>query len=123
MFNGATVMLEHRFYGFSNPVEDLNGTTLAKYHTIEQAVADLEYFAKNVELPMEGGDEVAPGMVPWILSGCSYMGALTAWTMHEYVFLPGVPFLDGPRVLICEIDRKPGLFHAGWSSSAPVQPI
>ncbi|KAL0063141.1 hypothetical protein AAF712_009931 [Marasmius tenuissimus] len=101
IFNGATVLLEHRFYGFSNPVQDLKGSTLAKYHTIEQAVEDLEYFAKNVELPMVDGGEVGPGVVPWLLTGCSYMGALTAWTMAE----------------------KPGLFHAGWSSSAPVEPI
>ncbi|KAK1225863.1 hypothetical protein PQX77_011191 [Marasmius sp. AFHP31] len=77
IFNGATVVLEHRFYGFSNPVEDLKGSTLAKYHTIEQAIGDLEYFVKNVELPMEVGE----GKVPWILAGCSYMGSLTAWTM------------------------------------------
>ncbi|KAJ8081302.1 hypothetical protein PM082_007137 [Marasmius tenuissimus] len=96
-FNGATVVLEHRFYGFSNPVQDLKGSTLAKYHTIEQAVGDLEYFVKNVKLPMG----VGKGKVPWILAGCSYMGSLTAWTMA----------------------KKPGLFHAGWSSSAPVQPI
>ncbi|KAK1218112.1 hypothetical protein PQX77_019211 [Marasmius sp. AFHP31] len=97
IFNGATVVLEHRFYGFSNPVENLKGSTLAKYHTIEQAMGDLEYFVKNVDLPMEVGE----GKVPWILAGCSYMGSLTAWTMA----------------------KKPGLFHAGWSSSAPVQPI
>ncbi|KAJ8081296.1 hypothetical protein PM082_007131 [Marasmius tenuissimus] len=101
MLNGTTVLLEHRFYGLSNPIDDLKGSTLAKYHTIEQAVEDLEYFAKNVKLPMENGGEIAPGMAPWLLTGCSYMGALTAWTMY----------------------KKPGVFHAGWSSSAPVQPI
>ncbi|KAK1218111.1 hypothetical protein PQX77_019210 [Marasmius sp. AFHP31] len=100
-FNGSPVVLEHRFYGLSNPVEDLKGATFAKYHSIEQAMEDLEYFAKNVELPMVDGGEVAPGKAPWILVGGSYMGALTAWTMV----------------------KKPGLFHAGWSSSAPVQPI
>ncbi|KAJ8081297.1 hypothetical protein PM082_007132 [Marasmius tenuissimus] len=101
IFNGATVILEHRFFGLSNPVEDLKGTTLAKYHTIDQAVGDLEYFAGNVKLPMDSGGEVAPGKAPWILTGGSYPGALTAWTMY----------------------KKPGLFHAGWSSSGPVQPI
>ncbi|KAF9256491.1 hypothetical protein L218DRAFT_1081344 [Marasmius fiardii PR-910] len=100
-FKGSTILLEHRFYGESNPIPDLKGTTLAKYHTIEQAMNDLEYFAKNVKLPMHGGDQLGPDKAPWILSGCSYMGALTAWTMHS----------------------KPGLFHAAWSSSAPVQAI
>ncbi|KAL0063138.1 hypothetical protein AAF712_009928 [Marasmius tenuissimus] len=83
MLNGTTVLLEHRFYGLSNPIDDLKGSTLAKYHTIEQAVEDLEYFAKNVKLPMENGGEIAPGMAPWLLTGCSYMGALTAWTMYN----------------------------------------
>ncbi|KAL0063139.1 hypothetical protein AAF712_009929 [Marasmius tenuissimus] len=83
IFNGATVILEHRFFGLSNPVEDLKGTTLAKYHTIDQAVGDLEYFAGNVKLPMDSGGEVAPGKAPWILTGGSYPGALTAWTMYN----------------------------------------
>ena len=82
MFGGATIVLEHRFYGLSNPFPDLKGTTLAKYHTIKHAVNDLEYFAKNIKLPMEGGDDVGPEKAPWILTGCSYMGALTAWTME-----------------------------------------
>ncbi|KAL0571573.1 hypothetical protein V5O48_010392 [Marasmius crinis-equi] len=98
-FHGATVMLEHRFYGLSNPVKDLEGSTLAKYHTIEQAVGDLEYFVENVQLSL--GVEGEERNAPWIVTGCSYMGALAAWTMKT----------------------KPGLFHAGWSSSAPVQPI
>ena len=37
-------------------------------------IDDLEYFAKNVDLPMPGGDDVAPGKAPWILIGGSYSG-------------------------------------------------
>ncbi|KAH8101149.1 serine carboxypeptidase S28-domain-containing protein [Cristinia sonorae] len=98
--HGATIILEHRYYGQSNPVPDLSAENM-RYNTLPQAINDLEYFAKNVKLPMPGGDNVKPGQVPWVLMGGSYSGALTAWTMIE----------------------KPGLFAAGYASSAVVQAI
>ncbi|KAL0955730.1 hypothetical protein HGRIS_001947 [Hohenbuehelia grisea] len=98
--NGATILLEHRFFGLSNPLPDLS-TESFKLHTIQQAIDDLEYFAKNVKLPMPGGDQVTPGQAPWILVGGSYPGALTAFTMVN----------------------KPGLFHIGYASSGVVQSI
>ena len=91
--NGAAVVLEHRFYGLSNPYPDLTVKSL-KFHTIQQAIDDLEYFTKTVNLPMPGGDQVAPGKAPWILVGGSYSGALTSWTMVKYVVLPGNCFLQ-----------------------------
>ncbi|KAL0063142.1 hypothetical protein AAF712_009932 [Marasmius tenuissimus] len=76
-FNGATVVLEHRFYGFSNPVQDLKGSTLAKYHTIEQAIGDLEYFVKNVKLPME-----ETGIVPcWLVVVCARSAYLVSGSL------------------------------------------
>ena len=78
-------MIEHRFYGESNPLPDLSSESL-KLHTIQQAIDDLEYFAKNVDLPMPGGDAVKPGQAPWVLIGGSYSGALTSFTVVKYVF-------------------------------------
>lgn len=78
--NGATILLEHRFFGFSNPYPDLTVASL-QFLTIQQAIDDLEYFANNVKLPMPGGDQVAPGQAPWVLVGGSYSGALTSYTM------------------------------------------
>ncbi|KII94856.1 hypothetical protein PLICRDRAFT_97795 [Plicaturopsis crispa FD-325 SS-3] len=98
--SGATVVLEHRFYGKSNPYNDLSVKSL-KYHTIAQAVSDLEYFAKNVTLPMPGGNKVTPDKAPWVLIGGSYAGALTAWTMTNTT----------------------DVFYAGYSSSGVVQAI
>jgi Serine carboxypeptidase S28 len=77
--NGATVLIEHRFFGQSNPYNDLTATSL-QFLTIQQAIDDLVYFAENVKLPMPGGNAVSPMQVPWILVGGSYAGALTAWT-------------------------------------------
>ena len=79
-------MLEHRFYGLSNPYPDLSVASL-KVHTIQQAIDDLEYFAKNVKLPQPNGDSVAPGQAPWVLIGGSYSGALTSFTVVKCVFI------------------------------------
>ena len=71
--NGATVMLEHRFFGESNPYP--NSTTQSlRVLTIQQAIDDLVYFSQTVDLPMKNGDQVKPHMVPWILVGGSYSG-------------------------------------------------
>jgi hypothetical protein len=72
--NGSTIVIEHRFYGFSNPYPDLSVESL-RVHTLQQAVDDLVYFAKTVNLPMPGGDQVTPDKAPWILIGGSYSGA------------------------------------------------
>ena len=77
---GATIVIEHRFFGHSNPYNNLTSQSL-KLLTIQQAIDDLEYFVNNANLPMPGGDAVKPGQAPWILIGCSYSGALTSWTM------------------------------------------
>ena len=82
--DGATVLLEHRFFGKSNPYPDLSVKSL-QVHTIEQAIEDLDYFARNVHLPMPGGDQVAPGKAPWIMIGGSYPGALVSWAMRAFV--------------------------------------
>ncbi|KAJ3985743.1 serine carboxypeptidase S28-domain-containing protein [Lentinula detonsa] len=93
--NGTTIVLEHRFFGLSNPLPSLTGENL-RYLTLQQSIDDIEYFVKNVDLPMPGGDHLD---APWIMVGGSYSGALTSYTM----------------------DNKPGLFYAGYASSAPVQ--
>ena len=71
--HGATIVLEHRYYGESNPFRNLSTESL-RFHTIQQAVNDFEFFAKNVNLPMPGGDKVKPGQAPWVLMGGSYSG-------------------------------------------------
>ena len=79
--NAVTIVLEHRFYGASTPYGNLKESSL-KYHTIQQAIDDLEYFANNVVLPFPGGGSVKPRtQAPWILVGGSYSGALVSWTM------------------------------------------
>lgn len=71
--NGSAIVLEHRFYGQSNPINDLTSESL-KLHTLQQAIDDLEYFAKNVVLAQPNGDQVTPDKAPWVLVGGSYSG-------------------------------------------------
>lgn len=73
--SGATIVIEHRFYGLSNPFPDLTVSSLA-YHTIPQAIEDLDYFARNAVLPMPGGDGVGPDVAPWVLVGGELFGGV-----------------------------------------------
>ena len=70
---GASVVLEHRYFGKSIPYEDYSEENL-KHLTIKQSVEDLVYFAKTVNLEMPGGREVHPTEVPWIIFGGGYTG-------------------------------------------------
>lgn len=79
--NGSTIILEHRFYGFSNPYPDLSVKSF-QVHTIQQAIDDLEYFATNVNLPMPNGDQLTPDKAPWILIGGSYAGKSNYCMQH-----------------------------------------
>jgi len=98
--NGFMIVLEHRFYGLSNPYPDLTVKSL-RFHTLQQAIDDLAYFAQMVHLPMPNGDQVTPDSAAWTLIGGSYSGALSSWTMVN----------------------KPGIFYAGYSSSGVVEAI
>ena len=71
--HGATVLIEHRFFGYSNPYDNLTSQSL-ELLTIQQAIDDLAYFAQNADLPMPGGDNVKPDTTPWVLIGGSYAG-------------------------------------------------
>ena len=61
--------------------------------TVQQAIDDLEYFAKTANLPMPGGDKVGPGKAPWILVGRSYSGKPKYTSMQDVPSLiyPGPP--------------------------------
>jgi len=81
---GATILLEHRFFGKSYPSGEPTLDDL-KVHTIAQAIEDLDYFSQNVKLSMPGGssEAIRPKNTPWILMGGSYAGALVSWTMKR----------------------------------------
>lgn len=93
---GGAIIIEHRYWGQSSPYEVLDTENMT-YLTLEQSIKDLTYFAKNVVLPFDQNRTSTPDKAPWVLSGCSYSGALTAWVQ----------------------DLAPGTFWA-YSASSPV---
>ncbi|KAK0439522.1 peptidase S28 [Desarmillaria tabescens] len=97
-YGGAAIVLEHRFFGESNPYPNLNVDSF-QYHTIAQSIEDNVYFARNVVLPQDNGGSVGPDKAPWIIIGGSYPGALVSWTMAAH----------------------PDVFWIGYSSSGVVQ--
>ncbi|KAK6499151.1 hypothetical protein TWF481_011722 [Arthrobotrys musiformis] len=110
-FNGLLILFEHRFYGQSAPTTSTSTnlgkasrrqlTEFFKYHTIEQALEDVVYFAKNFSYDLEEYPKqvLTPDKTPWVWVGVSYSGARGAWMAK----------------------RNPGLFKATLASSAPVQ--
>ncbi|KAM7186467.1 serine carboxypeptidase S28 [Rhypophila sp. PSN 637] len=96
----AMVLFEHRYWGESSPFQYLDTKNLS-YLNLENAVADMVHFAKNVKLPFDSGYSSNAPNAPWINVGGSYSGALAAW-----------------------IDRiAPGTYWAYHASSGPVQAV
>ncbi|KAF7375194.1 hypothetical protein MSAN_00406000 [Mycena sanguinolenta] len=98
---GATIVLEHRYWGASAPFANYS-TANMKYLTLENNVQDYANFAKNVKLPFASGAKaIPPPQTPWILAGGSYPGALAGYVKHTF----------------------PDLFYASYGTSGPVQAI
>ena len=75
-YNAQFMVLEHRFYGDSQPFEDWSLDSL-KYLSSEQGLADLAYFI----------GEMNPNDVEVVVVGGSYPGALSAWFRARYPHL------------------------------------
>jgi hypothetical protein len=76
--NGIGVILEHRYYGKSFPVPDLSVHSL-RFLDTRQALADTEYFARNVRFPGLEGFPLKPDQAPWIVYGGSYAGSFVVY--------------------------------------------
>jgi hypothetical protein len=83
--NGIGVILEHRYYGTSFPFPDPNGLSLEnlRFLSTEQSLAEIDYFARNVEFEGIDEDKTAPN-TPWIVYGGSYAGAQAAFLRVAY---------------------------------------
>ncbi|MCJ1433440.1 hypothetical protein MMC27_002800 [Xylographa pallens] len=97
---GAVVLLEHRYWGDSSPYQSLTTKNL-QYLTLKNSIADLTHFASTIQLPFDLKNTSQAANAPWVLSGGSYSGALSAWTEST----------------------APGTFWAYHASSAPVEAI
>ncbi|XP_032887024.1 putative serine protease K12H4.7 [Amblyraja radiata] len=88
------LLIEHRFYGKSQPTTDLSTSNL-QYLRSDQALADLAHFRAVVDVKMNLTHN------KWVAFGGSYPGSLAAWFRLKY----------------------PHLVYAAVASSAPVQTV
>lgn len=97
---GIGVILEHRYYGTSVPVDDLSTENL-RFLTTEQALADTEYFAKYAKFEGVGDADLSPEATPWIAYGGSYAGAFAAFLRILYpdVFWGGISSSGVPTAI------------------------
>ncbi len=74
-------VLEHRYYGASQPFPDWSVQNL-KYLNSSQALADIDYFIKSMNQDIE--IKYGTGVHKWLTIGGSYPGALSAWFKSQY---------------------------------------
>ncbi|KAL1736475.1 peptidase S28 [Schizophyllum commune] len=84
---GVGVILEHRYYGETQPVQNLTTDSL-RFLDNDQSAADSAYFMANVKFDGIDEDLTAPG-TPWIYYGGSYAGARSA---HMRVLYPDLVY-------------------------------
>ncbi|KAI8897208.1 peptidase S28, partial [Globomyces pollinis-pini] len=89
-YNGAYIVIEHRYYGTSLPTADYSIPNL-KWLNVDQALEDSAYFIKNHQLQITKDSK-------WIAIGGSYPGNIAAWMRLKF----------------------PDLIYAAHSSSGPV---
>ncbi|KAI6195164.1 Peptidase S28 family-containing protein [Aphelenchoides besseyi] len=75
--NAMLYMLEHRFYGESQPLSKMTVENL-KYLTSKQALEDLAAFIRSTNKKLQLKDP------KWVTFGGSYSGALSAWFREKY---------------------------------------
>lgn len=80
---GVGVILEHRYYGDSWPVEDTT-TENMRFLTTDQALADTAYFAKNIVFPGLEDFDLSSNNTAYIAYGGSYAGAFVAFLRKLY---------------------------------------
>lgn len=75
---GLGVILEHRYYGESFPVERLDTDSL-RFLTTKESLHDSAHFAQTVVFPGLEAHNLSSANVPWIYYGGSYAGAKSAF--------------------------------------------
>jgi hypothetical protein len=78
-FNGASVGLEHRFFGSSVPLNDSSTKALDAYLSVEQNLADIAMLLAHVKQYLG-----VPRDTPVVSMGGSYAGASAAWMRFRY---------------------------------------
>lgn len=85
-FGGLGVVIEHRYFGRSQPTANLT-TENYRFLSTDQALADTAYFAQHIVFPGHEHENMTASARPWITYGGSYAGAFVAFLRTQY---PGV---------------------------------
>jgi len=85
--NALVVVLEHRFYGESQPF-DSQATGYLPYLSSRQALEDLAYFSTFIQGQINANYSMPAGFYSkWLVVGGSYPGAMSAWYRIKYPHL------------------------------------
>lgn len=84
--HGIGVVLEHRYYGESNPIPNYSTQSL-RFLTTKQALADVVYFAQNVVFTEFEKQNLTSWTTPYIGYGRSYSGAQSAFLRVQYPYI------------------------------------
>lgn len=82
-FGGVGLVMEHRYYGESFPMETTSTENL-RFLSVEQALADTAYFARNITFPGLEHVNLTAGAAPWIIYGGSYAATVAALSRKIY---------------------------------------
>ena len=80
---GIAVIIEHRYYGTSIPTPDLSTENL-RFLTTQQALADTDFFARNVVFEGLEDQKLTAPDTAYIAYGGSYAGAFVAFLRKTY---------------------------------------
>lgn len=87
--NGLGIVLEHRYYGESNPLGSYSTDDL-RFLNLRESLEDSANFIRNFKLPggvsVPGADanSFKPNVAPWLYQGCSYPGGKAAFMRQQY---------------------------------------
>ena len=79
--NGLFLVLEHRYYGESQPFDDWSVESL-KYLTVENALADTAMFLDTINRELQ--QKFGGSRRKVVVVGGSYPGAVSAWMRYKY---------------------------------------
>ena len=108
----AMFLLEHRFYGQSQPTEDMSTANL-KYLSSRQGLEDLATFitAMSTKHNLTG---------PWVSFGGSYPGSLSAWLREKYPHLvAGAVSSSGPLFAKLDYFEYLGVVRDAFETTGP----
>lgn len=84
---GMAVLWPQRYYSGGDPVPIVNytfTTAQLRFHSTEQAMADLAYFAQRVRFANHTQQNLTSPGTPWIVIGGSYAGVISAFSRIQY---------------------------------------